>query len=142
MLAVDTNILIYAHREETDLHQPAATWLYTLAQGVQRWALPVFCIGEFVRVVTHERVFNRPSTLADAATFVERLTEAPSCEVIQPGPEFVDRLFTTAREGQATGNLIFDAQIAALCAEHGVSEILTNDDDFWRFQDLRVLRLA
>lgn len=142
MLAVDTNILIYAHRSETELHQPAAAWLVTLANGVQRWALPVFCIAEFMRVVTHQRAFNHPSTLADAAKFIEALTVAPTCEVIQPGPEFLQQLLTTAREAEATGNLIFDAQIAALCYEHGVREILTNDDDFRRFQDLRVLRLA
>lgn len=142
MLAVDTNILIYAHREETELHQPAAAWLVTLAQGVQRWALPIFCVAEFVRVVTHERVFDRPSTIADAAMFIEGLTDAPTCEILQPGPEFLQQFFSTARENQATGNLIFDAQIAALCAEHGVSEILTNDNDFWRFKDVRVLRLA
>jgi toxin-antitoxin system PIN domain toxin len=142
MLAVDTSILIYAHRSETGLHQPAAAWLVTLANGVQRWALPVFCIAEFMRVVTHQRAFNRPSTLADAAKFIEALTVAPACEVIQPGPEFLQQLLATAREAEATGNLIFDAQIAALCYEHGVREILTNDDDFRRFQDLRVLRLA
>lgn len=142
MLAVDTNILIYAHREETELHQPAAAWLVTLAQGIQRWTLPVFCVAEFVRVVTHERVFSRPSTIAEAASFIEGLTDAPTCEVLQPGPDFLEQLFATARESEAAGNLIFDAQIAALCAEHGVNEILTNDADFWRFKDLRVLRLA
>lgn len=142
MLAVDTNILIYAHRQETELHQPAAAWLITLAQGVRRWALPVFCVAEFVRVVTHERVFSSPSTVADAAKFIDGLTDAPTCEVIQPGPDFLQQLFATARECDATGNLIFDAQIAALCAEHGVNEILTNDSDFWRFKGLRVLRLA
>ena len=89
MLAVDTNILIYAHREETELHKPATAWLVTLAQGAQRWALPIFCVAEFIRVVTHERAFNRPSTVSDAAKFIEGLTEAPTCEVIQPGPEFL-----------------------------------------------------
>lgn len=142
MLAVDSNILVYAHREETELHQPAAAWLITLAQGVQRWALPVFCVAEFVRVVTHERVFNCPSTIADAAMFIDRLTNAPTCEVLQPGPDFLEQFFAIARETEATGNVIFDVQIAALCAEHGVNEILTNDSDFWRFKELRVLRLA
>ena len=87
-------------------------------------------------------MFNRPSTVADAATFIDGLSEAPTCEVIQPGPEFLKQLFSIARENEATGNLIFDAQFAALCGEHGVNEILTNDSDFWRFKNLRVLRLA
>ena len=61
---------------------------------------------------------------------------------MQPGPEFLHQFLGIARETQASGNLIFDAQIAALCAEHGIDEILTNDSDFWRFKQLRVLRLA
>ena len=142
MIAVDSNILIYAHRTDTEQHQAAAARLRALAQGIQRWALPVFCVAEFLRVVTHPRIFNPPSNIARAAEFIERLTEAPNCELLQPGPEFLQRLLVIARDAEATGNLVFDAQIAALCAEHGVNDILTNDSDFWRFKGLRVLRLA
>ena len=142
MIAVDTNILIYAHRGETELHDAAASRLTALAEGVERWALPVFCVTEFMRVVTHRRVFKPPSTVEQAAAFIEGITSAPVCEVVQPGPEFLQRLLETAREADSHGNLMFDAQIAAVCREHGIDGILTNDSDFARFDALNVHRLG
>ena len=141
MIAVDTNILIYAHRRETDLHRAATLRLTALAEGVERWALPIFCVTEFMRVVTHRRVFNPPTTVAQAAAFIEGLVAAPSCELLQPGPEFLDLLIASVREADASGNLIFDAQIAALCQENGIDTILTNDRDFARFEPLQARRL-
>ena len=81
MIAVDTNILIYSHRGETELHGPAASRITALAQGVERWALPIFCVTEFMRVVTHRRVFNPPSTVAQATAFIQGIVAAPSCEL-------------------------------------------------------------
>ena len=138
MIAVDTNILIYAHRGETDLHDTAASQIIALAEGAERWALPVFCVTEFLRVATHRRVFNPPSTLAQAVAFIDGIIAAPNCELVLPGPEYLDRLFVAARHADAHGNLIFDAQIAALCLEHGIDNILTNDRDFGRFEWLQV----
>ena len=63
MIAIDTNILVYAHREELPLHRKARARLVGLAEGFEPWALPVFCLGEFLRVVTHPKVFDPPSTL-------------------------------------------------------------------------------
>lgn len=141
MIAVDTNIMIYAHRAESELHEAAASRLVALCEGVERWALPVFCVTEFMRVVTHRRVFNPPSTMVQAAEFIESITAAPSCEVVQPGSEFLQRLLAIAREADSRGNLMFDAQIAALCWEHGIDGILTNDTDFAHFKALHLQRL-
>lgn len=138
MIAVDTNVLIYAHRAETDLHAAAAGQLVSLAEGTAAWGLPVFCVGEFIRVVTHRRILNPPSTLTQAVSFLEQVIASPSCRIVRPGPDFVDLLTATAVEADARGNLVFDAQIAALCREHGISTILTNDRDFRRFDHLRV----
>ena len=141
MIAVDTNILIYAHRGETELHGAAASRLVALAEGAERWALPVFCVTEFMRVVTHRRVFSPPSTVAQATAFIEGIADAPSCEVVRPGPEFLELLIAVSRQADSRGNLMFDAQIAALCREHGIGTILTNDRDFERFEPLQVRRL-
>ena len=141
MIAVDTNILIYAHRGETEFHERAVSELVALADGAERWVLPVFCITEFIRVVTHRRVFSPPSSIAQAIAFIEGIIAAPTCEVVGPGGEFLDRLLAVAREADARGNLMFDAQIAALCHEHGIDAVLTNDRDFQRFQGLQVRRL-
>ena len=138
MIAVDTNVLIFAHRTETGLHGTAASRIVALAEGAERWALPVFCVTEFMRVVTHRRVFNPPSTVEQAARFIESIVTAPTCELVRPGPEFLGHLLAVAREADAHGNLMFDAQIAALCLEHGIDAILTNDRDFGRFEPLLV----
>ena len=141
MIAVDTNILIYAHRGETELHEAAVSRLVALAEGAEKWALPVFCVTEFLRVVTHPRVFNPASDVDRATGFIESIVAAPSCEVVRPGPEFLEILVDTARRAKSRGNLMFDAQIAALCREHGIDTVLTSDRDFERFEPLRVRRL-
>ena len=95
-----------------------------------------------MRVVTHQRVFNPPSTVAQSAAFIEGILAAPSCKLVRPGPEFLDHLIAAALQGDARGNLMFDAQIAALCREHGIDTILTNDRDFGRFQSVQARSLG
>lgn len=137
MIAVDTDVLVHAHRTETAHHHAAAAALVEIAEGVEPWALPVFCITEFMRVVTHRRVFVPPSTVSEATSFLDALVASPTCNVVRPGTEFVPILAATARRADARGNLMFDAQIAALCRENGIDTILTNDRNFERFEGLR-----
>jgi len=138
MIAVDTNILVYAHRSEARLHAAATAELVALAEGIGPWGLPVFCITEFMRVVTHRRVFSPPSTLSQGFDFLNDVLASPMCRLIRPGPDFL-RFFTeAAHRADARGNLMFDAQIAAVCREHGIASVLTNDHDFERFEHLRV----
>lgn len=141
MIAVDANVLIYAHRRETEFNAIATASLVRLAEGMEPWALPVFCVTEFMRVVTHRRVFNPPSTIAQAMDFINGVVDAPTCCVALPGADFLGHLDTAARRADARGNLMFDAQIVALCREHGITEIITNDRDFRRFERLRIHRL-
>ena len=141
MIAIDTNILVYAHRSETELHPAATAELVALAEGVAPWGLPVVCVTEFMRVVTHRRVFNPPSTVSQALDFLDDVLASPVCRVVHPGPAFLGFLAEAARQADARGNLMFDAQIAALCRERGIDTVLTNDRDFERFEPLRVRRL-
>lgn len=141
MIAVDTNVLVYAHREEFPLHRAAARRLQQLAEGSALWGLPVFCVGEFVRVVTHPRVLVPPSRLEEALAALQGLIESPSLVVLAPGERFWRLLHEAIAQAQATGNLAFDAQIVALCREHGVRTLLTEDRDFARFSGLHTERL-
>lgn len=141
MIAVDTNILVYAHRTEAPKHDLARKWLLHLAEGDIPWALPVFSLGEFVRVVTHRSIFTPPSTLEQAIAALENLLESPSIRLLNPGPDYFRHLFNLLRSAEASGNLTFDAQIAALCREHGVDTLLTEDRDFKRFHGLRMVTL-
>lgn len=142
MIAVDTNILLYAHFRRFAEHARAREWLRSLAEGAVPWAVPVFCIGEFLRVATHPRVMDRPSNLETALAAVEALLGSPSVRVLTPGARFLPILSDALREGNATGNLVFDAQIAAVCIEHGATRLLTGDRDFRRFRRIRIVALS
>ena len=102
----------------------------------------MFCIGEFLRVVTHPRPFDPPHTALEAYGALAQLLSLENAVVLRPGPDYPARLMDAVREVDAVGNLIFDAQIVALCRECGVTALLTEDRDFDRFGDLHVERLT
>ncbi len=141
MIAVDTNILVFAHRQELPRHKLALQWLRRLAEGNTPWGVPVFCLGEFVRVVTHPRVLQPPSTLEQALLALEGLLSSPAVRVLSPGVHYSQLFRDAARAGDARGNLAFDAQIAAVCVEHGAVSLLTLDRDFSRFPAIRIVSL-
>lgn len=142
MIAVDTNVLVYADRAELPQHDIALRRLTSLAEGDAAWGLPVFCIGEFVRVVSHPRLFSPPTPAVEAMAQIAALLASPSAHLLLPGPRYLRLLEQALSDSSASGNLVFDAQIAALCRESGASALLTEDRDFARFPDLRVLRLS
>lgn len=141
MIAVDTNLLVFAHREEFPEHPRALEWLTHLGVAGAPWGLPVFCLGEFVRVVTHPRVFDPPSSMEDALLAMSALIQVPSLRVLSPGDRYPTHLTEAVRVGRATGNLAFDAQIAAVCREHGIGRLLTRDRDFSRFPWIEIVDL-
>ena len=142
MIAVDTNILVYAHREEFPLHVQALARLVELAEGSEPWALPAFCIAEFLRLVTHPRLLDPPSTMQDALAAIEGLLESPRLMVLNPGPHFWPMLADIVRQADVRGNLLYDAQIVAVCRENGVTDILSEDRDFSRFQGMTLHTLS
>jgi toxin-antitoxin system PIN domain toxin len=136
VIAVDTNILVYANRRDLpDWHEPAKASLEQLAGGTAPWGLPWSVVHEFVSVVT--RLRQEPATLDEAFDFVERLTGAESCVPLAEPAGYLPLLKQVATDGRATGRLVFDARIAATCLAHGVRELWTADHDFGRFPALR-----
>ena len=136
MIAVDTNILVYGHREEFPLHKKALGKIRELAESSEPWALPIFCLAEFLRIVTHPRLFNPPSSLEIALEVLNNLLESPSLILLKPGHNFWAFLNDIVVQADARGNLVFDAQIVALCKEYGVKDLLSQDRDFTRFKDI------
>lgn len=122
-------------------HAAALSRLRELAEGHEPWALPVFCAAEFIRVVTHARLFDPPSTLDQALTALRTILAAPTVRLLLPGERFMPLFERCLTDGDARGNLVFDAQIAALCLEHGSTRLLTLDRDFARFPRLRSVGL-
>jgi toxin-antitoxin system PIN domain toxin len=141
LIAVDTNVLVHAHRGESPKHRAAKARLVGLAEGSTPWAIPVFCLGEMMRLLTHPRIFDPPHTAAEAAEALARLTESPALQILNPGPEFPRLLAAAILDAGATGNLVFDAQIVALCQEAGVERLLSEDRDFMRFRAVTLERL-
>ena len=138
MRAVDTNVLVYAGRVEPPEHAAAQRVLQDLATGSELWVLPWPCVYEFLRVVTHPRVFYPPTPIMEAWAEVEVLLDSPSAVPIAEGARHREILRDLLHAVPLTGNVLHDAHIAALLIEHGVDEIITADEDFRRFPGLKV----
>jgi hypothetical protein len=138
MIAVDTNLLVYAHREDSQWHDAAAVRIGELAEHRAPWALPWPCIHEFVAIVTHPRIFDPPTPLEAALDQVEAWLEAPSVVLIAETEGYWPVLRAALVEGRITGPLVHDARVAALCRLHGVRELWSTDRDFSRFPGLAV----
>ncbi len=132
MKAVDTNVLIYSEIVSSTHHQTARRVLTELAEGSAPWAIPWPCVYEFLRVVTHPKVFTPPVPLAIALHDLEQIMASPTLVMLSETQRHSEVMTTVVRESGVTGNLIFDARIAALCIEHGISELITGDRDFSR----------
>lgn len=141
MIAVDTNILVYAHREEAPQHTSALAALTELADGQAAWALPVFVVAEFLRVVTHPNM-TPPTAASEAIAKLDLLLDSPSLRLLFPGNRYWEILKRAALDAAVRGNLFVDAQIVAVCLEHGATTILTEDRDFRRFEGITVRRLG
>lgn len=139
MQAIDTNVLIHAEVEASPHHAAALRVLSGLAQGEEPWAIPWPCIYEFLRVVTHPRVFHPPVPPHVALADLQTLLASPSLVLLAETARHAALLDRTVRQSGATGNLIHDAHIVALCLEHGVSEIITGDRDLTRFEGLKII---
>lgn len=136
MVLPDVNVLVYAHREETSNHGGCREWLERVVNGDAAYAICDLVLSGFVRVVTHPKVFKRPSSIADALAFAEQIRDQPNCVRVEPGPRHWDLFRRLCRESDAKGNLVPDAYLAALAIESGC-EWISTDRDFSRFKALR-----
>jgi toxin-antitoxin system PIN domain toxin len=137
MIALDTNILVYAHRDGTPFHGPALDLLRRLSEGRTPYALFWPSLYEFLRVVTHHRVFDPPSTIDEAAEALRAFLEPPVVQILSETPAHEAILREVLQQSRVAGNLIHDAHLVALALEHGIHEILTLDEDFRRFPQIR-----
>lgn len=137
MIAVDTKLLVYAHRRDSELHSPANETLQAVAEGSETWGIPWPCVHEFLAIVTHPRIFDPPSSLADGLGQVDAWLESPTLVLLAERSDHWPRLRGLLAEGQISGGRVHDGRVAALCLAHGVTELWTADRDFGRFPQLR-----
>ncbi len=136
MIAVDTNLLIYAHRTESEWHERASACIRELAESRSPWALPWPCIHEFLAIATHPKIWDPPTPTEAALDQVEAWLESPSLVLLAESPEHWTKLRDQIVTGRIAGPRVHDARVAALCLAHGVREIWTADRDFSRFPSL------
>ncbi|MCY3851581.1 MAG: PIN domain-containing protein [Acidimicrobiaceae bacterium] len=137
MIAVDTNILVYAHRHESRHGDAAYQLLTTLAEGNQPWAIPWPCCYEFLSVTTNRRIWNDDaSTPHQAWRQLLAWTGSPSNRLIGETAEFLDILREFVDRPRIIGGIVHDARVAAICVAHGVEALLTRDRDFSMFPQL------
>jgi toxin-antitoxin system PIN domain toxin len=137
VIAVDSNLLVYAHREDSAWHAPALEAIARLAEGRAPWAIPWPCLHEFLAIATHPRIYKPPTPLAAACDQVDAWLESPSLVLLGESEGYWSTLRTSIVGGRIAGPLVHDARVAALCLAHGVQELWTHDRDFGRFPALR-----
>ena len=137
MIAIDTQILVYAHRRDSSWHQRARACIVDIANGGIRWAIPLHSLVEFYAVVTRPGLYKPPSTPAQALAQIDFWLEAPTVEVLSEGAETWQVVRPLVTAAAITGPRIYDARIAAVCLAHGVTELWTHDRDMSRFPQLR-----
>lgn len=137
MIAVDTNLLVYAHRADSQWHEPAVAAVQKLAEGKSAWGLPWPCVYEFLAIVTHPKIYAPPSSMAQALAQVDAWAESPSLVWLTEGDAHLETLREALLASRVKGPQVHDARVAALCLRHGVRELWTADRDFSRFPGLR-----
>ncbi len=138
MIAVDSNLLIYAHREDSPWHDSAYACIMELAEGQEPWAVPWPCIHEFLAIVTHPRIYDPPTPLERALSQVDAWMESPSLLLLSESEDYWQQIRSLIQSGKVCGPQVHDARIAALCSYHGVTGLWTADRDFGRFPKLKV----
>ena len=139
MIAVDTNILVYAHREDSPFHAPAAECMIAMAEGAADWIIPWPCVHEFLAIVTHPRIYAPPTPMADALAQLDAWMESPSLVLLAESVGYWPVLRDALIRARIAGPMVHDARIAALCRQHGVRELWSADRDFGRFPGVNVV---
>lgn len=139
MIAVDTNILVYAHRKDSPFNEPAARCVTELAEGPGLWAIPWPCLHEFFAITTHSRIYAPPTPLTAALAQLDAWLESPTLTLLSETSDHWPTLRQLLVDGRITGPRIHDIRIAAICRQHGVRELWSADRDFSRVGGLSVV---
>jgi toxin-antitoxin system PIN domain toxin len=140
MFVIDTNVLVYAVDTDSPYHAACREHIEVCRRGAAAWYLTWGICYEFLRVVTHPRVFRRPLTPRQAWGFLTALRASPSLGILIPTERHTDVVAEVLElVPHLTGNLWHDAETATLMREHGIHQIYTRDTDFHRFPFLAPL---
>ncbi len=136
MIAVDTNFLVCAHREDSPWPGKALERLTRLANSGNPWAITWSSVHEFLAIVTHPKIYNPPTPLATALDSIRAWNDSPGMRLLGEGSGYYEMFSKLATKGKIKGPRIHDARIASVCLHHGVKKLWTADRDFSAFPDL------
>jgi toxin-antitoxin system PIN domain toxin len=134
-MLLDANLLLYAVQERAVQHEAAVAWLTDRLNGSRRVGFPWQSLVAFLRISTHPRAFEKPLDAVTAWARVADWLAAPTAWIPQPGPKHAKLFGELAMRYDARGNLVPDAQLAALALEHGLT-VCSTDTDFARFTEI------
>ena len=137
MIALDTNILVHAHRRDSSLHESAFAALRDLAESGKPWGICYHCLIEFYGVVTNRRIWSQPSNPSQAIQQINAWRESPSLRLLLDSASSLNELESIVCDAGVEGALIHDARIVACCLDNAVAELWTVDRDFSRFPKIR-----
>ena len=138
MIAVDTNLLVYAHRSGVPEHASAQRAIERASEDPRGWGVALATIAEFWMNVTHPAAAGGPSTAKQARDFIGALFGDGPGTVWTPREPFWNRFLELASDLDVRGVRIFDLQIALTSFDNGATEIWTHDAAFVSFPGLRV----
>jgi len=138
MIAIDTNILVYAHRRDAEFHEAAMSCVNTQLSSASFTGLPWPCLHEFLSTVTRPNRFPSESTPIELAfKQLDAWLEIPNVHILGESPDHLETLKHLAIDGKIRGPMIHDARIASICLTNRVDVLWTADRDFSRFKSLR-----
>jgi toxin-antitoxin system PIN domain toxin len=138
VIAIDTNVLVYAHRAALAEHR-AARRAIERAMASGGWGITHPTVAEFWSVATHPASAGRPSTPTQARAFLRAMFEDGGAHYWLPVAGFGERFLRLAADLGVTGSRIFDLQIAAIAYENGARELWSHDRNFLTVSGLRVV---
>lgn len=136
MILVDANILLYAEDQASPLNEKARKWWDDKLSGDLPVCLTWPVVLAYIRIATNRRIFEQPLILSEAIQRVQGWLDQPCVRLVSPTSRHWEILQNLLSQGQAIGNLVSDAHLAALSIEHGLT-LCSTDRDFARFKGLR-----
>ncbi len=136
MTLPDINVLVYAHRADSQEHEKYANWLRECVRSPSPFALSDFVITGFLRIVTHRKIFTEPTPRPLAVQFIDELLKQNNSVLVLPTSRQWELTVSLCEQADVTGAMVSDAYLAALAIDHGC-ELITCDGDFARFPELR-----
>lgn len=135
MILFDVNVLLYAHRLESEKHVPMKKWLEELLSSGETFGYCDFVVSGFLRIATHPKIFDPPTHMKEALRFIEKIITLPQALFISPGKKHWEIFKKYCAMPEIKGSLVTDAYLAALAVESGCDWV-SDDNDFKLFSNL------